>query len=50
MAHFEDLTKAHEAVQRAQAQLAMLNPLLTDCDAHDKAAAEIEALTPSGWR
>ena len=34
--HFEDLTKAHEAVRRAQAQLDALTPLLTDCDAHDK--------------
>src|SRR6202451_1708455 len=43
--HFEDLTKAHEAVLRAQAQLAALTPLLADCDAHDKVAAEIAALT-----
>ena len=35
VAHFEDLTKAHEAVQRAQAQLAALTPLLKDCDAYD---------------
>lgn len=45
VAHFEDLTKAHEAVKRAQAQLAMLTPLLADCDAHDKVAAEIATLT-----
>ena len=45
VAHFEDLTKAHDAVQRAQAQLAALQPLLADCDGHDKIAAEIEALT-----
>jgi uncharacterized protein YPO0396 len=43
--HFEDLTKAHEAVQRAQAQLGALTPLIADCDAHDKVAAEIAALT-----
>jgi uncharacterized protein YPO0396 len=36
VAHFEDLTKAHEAVQRAKAQLAALSPLLEDCDKHDK--------------
>ena len=36
VAHFEDLTKAHEAVQRAKAQLTMLSPLLADCDKHDK--------------
>jgi uncharacterized protein YPO0396 len=45
VAHFEDLTKAHEAVQRARAQLSALGPLLVECDAHDKVAAEITALT-----
>ena len=61
VAHFEDLTKAHEAVQRAQAQLAALTPLLAECDAHDQVAAEIAALDrpangaevllrrPQGW-
>ena len=45
VAHFEDLTKAHEAVQRARAQLAALGPLLAECDAHDEAVADIAALT-----
>ena len=45
VAHFEDLTKAHEAVQRARAQLTVLGPLLAECDAHDKAVADIAALT-----
>jgi uncharacterized protein YPO0396 len=45
VAHFEDLTKAHEAVRRAQDQLAALEPLLADCDAYDKVDAEITALT-----
>ena len=45
VAHFEDLTKAHEAVQRARAQLSALGPLLAECDAHDKVVAEIAALT-----
>jgi uncharacterized protein YPO0396 len=44
VAHFEDLTKAHEAVQRAQAQLAVLTPLLKDCDAYDTVNSEIKAL------
>ena len=44
VAHFEDLTKAHEAVQRAEAQLAALTPLLKDCDAHDTVRLEIAAL------
>ena len=45
VAHFDDLTKAHEAVQRARAQLAALGPLLAECEAHDQVAAEIAALT-----
>jgi uncharacterized protein YPO0396 len=45
VAHFDDLTRAHEAVRRAQAQLVALEPLLADCDAHDKLATEIESLT-----
>jgi len=44
VAHFEDLTKAHEAVQRAQAQLEALAPLLKDCDAYDAVDAEIKEL------
>jgi uncharacterized protein YPO0396 len=42
--HFDDLTKAHEAVQRAEAQLTALTPLLKDCDAHDTVRLEIAAL------
>jgi uncharacterized protein YPO0396 len=45
VAHFEDLTKAHDAVRRAQAQLDLLGPLLADCDAHDKATADSAALS-----
>ena len=44
VAHFEDLTKAHEAVQRAKAQLTMLSPLLADCDKHDKVRDEMATL------
>jgi uncharacterized protein YPO0396 len=44
VAHFEDLTQAHEAVRRAQAQLAVLTPLLKDCDAYDAVNSEISAL------
>jgi uncharacterized protein YPO0396 len=42
--HFDNLTKAHEAVQRAQAQLAVLTPLLTDCDRYDRIDGEISSL------
>lgn len=45
IAHFEDLTKAHEAVQRAKAQLAALEPLLADCGRHDGLRAELMTLT-----
>jgi uncharacterized protein YPO0396 len=44
VAHFEDLTKAHDAVRRAEAQLAALTPLLRDCEAADAVRAEIAAL------
>ena len=42
--HFDDLTKAHDAVQRAEAQLAVLTPLLKDCDSADVVRADIAAL------
>ena len=44
VAHFEDLTKAHEAVQRARAQLTALTPLLEVCDKHDKIRDDIATL------
>ena len=43
--HFEDLTKAHEAVRRAHDQITALEPLLADCDAYDKATKEIDAVS-----
>lgn len=45
VAHFEDLTKAHDAVRRAQDQLTELQPLLKDCDTHDTLGEEIGSLT-----
>jgi uncharacterized protein YPO0396 len=42
--HFDDLTTAHDAVVAARAQLADLAPLLEDCDAYDRLAAEIGRL------
>jgi uncharacterized protein YPO0396 len=44
IAHFENLTKAHDAVRRAEAQLAALTPLLKDCDSADHIQADIAAL------
>jgi uncharacterized protein YPO0396 len=36
VAHFEDLTKAHDAVVKARSQLAELEPLIDLCDAYDR--------------
>lgn len=44
VAHFEDLTKAHEAVLRAQAQLGVLAPLIADCERHDALGEAIDSL------
>jgi uncharacterized protein YPO0396 len=44
VAHFEDLTKAHESVQRARAQLAALTPLLAECARHDQVRDDIATL------
>ena len=45
VAHFEDLTNAHDAVRRAEAQILALGPLLADCDACDRITADIDAAT-----
>ncbi|HZN77716.1 MAG TPA: SbcC/MukB-like Walker B domain-containing protein [Micromonosporaceae bacterium] len=44
VSHFEDLTKAHDAVVAARTQLEDLRPLLAECDAYDRLAEEIAAL------
>ncbi|MBB5786150.1 ATP-binding protein [Jiangella mangrovi] len=43
--HFDDLTKAHDAVVKARSQRDELEPLLADCAAYDELVAEIAALT-----
>ncbi|WP_020388454.1 ATP-binding protein [Kribbella catacumbae] len=43
--HFDDLTRAHDAVVRARAQLAELEPLLSDCAVYDRLTEQIAALT-----
>ena len=49
VAHFDDLTKAHDAVRRAEAQLAALTPLLKDCDApRRRPGGDRGARLPSG--
>lgn len=44
VAHFDDLTSAHDAVVRATAQIDRLTPLLVDCDAHDTLGVRADAL------
>jgi uncharacterized protein YPO0396 len=44
VSHFEDLTKAHDAVVAARTQLDDLEPLLAECAAHDSLDSEIRAL------
>jgi uncharacterized protein YPO0396 len=43
--HFEDLTKAHQAVLRAKHQLELLDPLVAHLDRYDGLGAEIELLS-----
>lgn len=42
--HFENLTRAHEAVLKARAQIAQLTPIVEDCERHAVLAAEVETL------
>ena len=42
--HFDDLSRAHEAVLRARHQIEHLAPLVADCDNHASLGAEIEEL------
>ncbi|MBH2043172.1 MAG: ATP-dependent exonuclease SbcCD, C subunit-like protein [Comamonadaceae bacterium] len=42
MAHFDDLSRAHAAVLKAQHQVALLTPLVADCDRHAQLQAHIE--------
>jgi uncharacterized protein YPO0396 len=38
--HFDDLSRAHEAVLKARAQVEALMPLVADCDRHEQSAKE----------
>lgn len=42
--HFDDLTKAHEAVRKAKDQLDELEPLLRDCDSYEQIDAELDVV------
>lgn len=50
VAHFDDLTRAHDAVVKARAQLDELSPLLAECDTYDTLGGEIAPWRPSGPR
>lgn len=45
IAHFDDLTRAHDAVKRAEEQLELLTPLLEECGRYDALHAEIGGLS-----
>ncbi|MCK4508376.1 MAG: ATP-dependent exonuclease SbcCD, C subunit-like protein, partial [Desulfuromonadales bacterium] len=42
--HFDDLNRAHEAVLKAKRQVALLDPLVVDCDRHEKMLMATEQL------
>src|SRR5262245_21653866 len=44
ISHFEDLTRAHEAVLRARRQIERLAPIVADCDAHAVLVTQVEDL------
>lgn len=44
LAHFADLTAAHEAVLKARDQIERLSPIVADCDSHDAQLQEMERL------
>ena len=42
--HFDNLTRAHDAVQRARAQLELLQPLVADIEVHDQLSEQRSSL------
>lgn len=44
ISHFEDLSRAHEAVLRAKQQIGMLKPIVDDCTSHREISASTEEL------
>jgi len=45
--HFDDLSRAHEAVLKARSQIEKLSPLISDCDQHQQQSHEVETLRQS---
>ena len=41
--HFDDLTRAHEAVIRSRQQIERLRPIVADCDRHSVLASHVDA-------
>ncbi|HCU25601.1 MAG TPA: ATP-dependent exonuclease SbcCD, C subunit-like protein [Deltaproteobacteria bacterium] len=44
LGHFDDLNRAHEAVLKAKRQIALLAPLVADCDGHAQLSGQQEEL------
>jgi uncharacterized protein YPO0396 len=44
IAHFEDLTRAHEAVLKARKQIERLTPIVADCNVHAELVAQVADL------
>lgn len=42
--HFDDLSRAHQAVLKAQQQVVLLTPLVADCRRHGNLVAEVDGL------
>jgi uncharacterized protein YPO0396 len=42
--HFDDLNRAHEAVQKAKRQVNLLTPLVADCERHQQLTEQTETL------
>ncbi|CAN7622899.1 SbcC/MukB-like Walker B domain-containing protein [Pseudoduganella sp. LjRoot289] len=42
--HFDDLNRAHEAVLKAKRQVALLEPMVADCDRHGLLANQVDTL------
>ena len=45
--HFDDLSRAHQAVLKTRQQVELLTPLVADCSRHDALVAEVEGLRVS---
>ena len=44
IAHFDDLTRAHQAVLKAEQQVSLLTPLVADCKQHGVLSTEAQSL------